>query len=247
MALRIRGILFDLGDTLLDFGPVDARTLFESGGRLAYAYLEKLGQPLPSFAKYHRRQLWAVRWNYVKSRLTRREFNALDLIGRLSRRMGQRLTASQMLELAWLWYKPLRDCAVAEEGLRELLEGFKDRGLILGLISNTFIPGEVLDRHLRQENLLDVLPVRVYSCDVQYRKPDPNIFIIALERAGLLPEETLFVGDSLWADVDGANRTGMISVLKDPAGREGNSRILPRHRIAHLAELKSIVATYDER
>lgn len=247
MAQRIRGILFDLGDTLLDFGPVDARTLFESGGRLAYEYLEKLGQPLPSFAKFHRRQLWAVRWNYVKSHLTRREFNALDLIGKLSRRMGQRLTHEQMLELAWLWYKPLRDCASAEEGLHELLRGFEKAGLTLGLVSNTFIPGEVLDRHLQQENLLDVLSVRVYSCDVHYRKPNPNIFSIALERAGLAPEATLFVGDSLWADIDGANRAGMISVLKEPAAREGDRHIQPHHRIARLAELKGIVATYNDQ
>jgi HAD superfamily hydrolase (TIGR01509 family) len=246
MALRIKGILFDLGDTLLDFGEVDVRSLFESGGRLGYEYLKKLGQPLPSFEKFHRRQLWAVRWNYLKSRFTRREFNALDLIGRLSRSMNQRLTPEQTVELAWLWYKPLSECARVEQGLRKLLEELCKAGLTLGVVSNTFIPGQALDRHLAQEQLLKFLSVRVYSCDVRFRKPNPNVFRVALERGGLLPGETLFVGDSLRADVAGANRAGMVSVLKDPTGRQWHPDIRPRHRIVRLADLKGVVAGYNE-
>jgi len=33
---RIEAILFDLGDTLLDFGEIDRHEIFELGTRLAY-------------------------------------------------------------------------------------------------------------------------------------------------------------------------------------------------------------------
>ena len=39
----VRGILFDLGDTLVDFGPIDTTALFARGARLAYGYLRRLG------------------------------------------------------------------------------------------------------------------------------------------------------------------------------------------------------------
>ncbi len=242
MPRDVEGILFDLGDTLLDFGRVDVRGLFEDGARLAYQYLEELGQPVPSFSRFHRKQLWAIRWNYLKSRLTRREFNALDLIGVTSRRMGQQLTEEQTAELAWLWYEPLSDCATIEPDLPELLARWADDRLLLGVVSNTFVPGEVLDRHLERLGLLKYLPIRIYSCDVRYRKPNPNIFRLALDPSGLLAERVLFVGDSPRADIEGARRFGMRTVLKDPSGRFDDADVPADYRIRRLAELDSVLA-----
>lgn len=242
---RIKGILFDLGDTLLDFGQVDIPSLFEAGAKLAYEYLEGLGYPLPSFSKYHRTQLWAIRWNFFKSRFTRREFNVLDVLGCLSARMGHNLTAEQIVELAWLWYLPLSQCATTETTLHETLSKLCADGLKLGLVSNTFVPGEVIDRHLHRENLLEFLTVRVYSCEVTYRKPDPAIFKIALERMELEACETMFVGDSLKADICGANRAGLISVLKDPSDKHVSASECPDHRLHRIDELLQIVATHN--
>lgn len=246
MGRQIKGILFDLGDTLLDFGKVNASRLFKVGGQLAYDYLRQLGQPLPRFGSYVRRQHWAIRWNYVKGRLTGREFNSMDLLGGISRQFGQRLDDEQLLELAWLWYKPLRDVATVEEGLPEMLAELGRAGLTLGVVSNTFVPGAVLDRHLDQEGLLDSLPVRVYSCEVGFRKPRREIFAAALRRAGLDAPATLFVGDSSRADVEGANRMGMISVQKDPGDRHRSGRIRPNHRIRSILEVQQIVDSYGQ-
>ena len=243
--MKIKGILFDLGDTLLDFGKVNVSGLFRLGARLTYDYLHDLSQPLPSFAQYHRRQLRAFRWRTLKSRITRREFNALDLIGQLTSRMGHDLTGEQMLELAWLMYLPLSRRASIESGVRPMLAEFTRKGLTLGVISNTCIPGQALDRHLQEEHLLELLPMRVYSCDVGFRKPGREIFMAAMERTGLRPTETMFVGNSLRADIRGANRVGMITVLKDPANRHRCSWVRPAHRIRQVVELESLVARYD--
>ncbi|MFW6154836.1 MAG: HAD family hydrolase [Planctomycetota bacterium] len=237
----IRGILFDFGDTLLDFGTVDTIDLFERGARGTYAYLRRRGFKLPSFNEYHHRQLKAVRRAYLWSHLIRREFNALDVIGKLARRMGHRLDRDDLDEIAWQWYKPLAEQGKLEEGVVEMLRRFTADGLILGVVSNTFIPGSVLDRHLRSLGLLELFPVRVYSCDVRYRKPHRKIFRIALQRAGLDADATLFVGDTPRADVLGARRAGMTSVLKDPRDRNANGRIRPDYTIRSLLELPGIV------
>ena len=99
MAQPIRGILFDLGNTLLDFGRVDILSLFEAGARSAYDHLKTLGYKLPTFARYHRRQLWAIRRRALWSKLTGREFDAIDLIIRLAERIGCRLTREQAVAL----------------------------------------------------------------------------------------------------------------------------------------------------
>jgi len=242
---RLRGILFDLGDTLLNFGKVDVLSLFKQGARLGYDYLTSIRQPLPPYPKFYRKQMWAIRWTYFKSCITRREFNSLDLLGRVSHNMGHRLTNDQLLELSWQFYFPLRQTATVEPGTRELLEDFRRQGLTLGIVSNTFLPAEVLDRHLREANLLDLLPHRVYSSAVIYRKPHPGIFKIALSQTGLPPAQTLFVGDTPRPDIHGANQIGMISVLKDPTGKR-RCRYKPAHRIEKLEELRKIVAGYTK-
>ena len=246
MAPKISGILFDLGDTLLDFGDPSIPALFRAGARLSYDYLRLLGQPMPSFGFYNRRQWWAIHWRYFLSRVTGREFNSLDVSARLGKRMGHNLTRQQSLELSWQWYTPLRQVATVEAGVHDTLRSFAAAGLTVGLVSNTFIPGQVLDRHLELENLLDLLPIRIYSSDVGYRKPRPEIFKLALQRCGLEAGQTLFVGDSPSADVRGAKRAGMISVLRDPAGRYDRRRVKPHHRIRHIAELPEIVASYND-
>jgi HAD superfamily hydrolase (TIGR01509 family) len=240
----LQGILFDLGDTLLDFGPVDTIELFEQGARLAYGYLQGLKLSLPTLSVYHRKQLRAIRWAYFKSLLTRREFNSVDVMERTARRMGHRLTQEQLEELVWLWYQPLSRQATVEPGLSDVLDSLTRDGLKLGLVSNTFIPASALDRHLEQEGLLRFFPVRVYSCHARYRKPHPAIFRMALEAAGLPAQGTMFVGDSPKADVYGAHRVGMRTVLKDPAGTRKPYNSTPDHTIRSLSELPEVVAKY---
>ncbi|MHC4562916.1 MAG: HAD family hydrolase [Planctomycetota bacterium] len=245
MTQRIKGIVFDLGNTLLDFGNVDINKEFEAGARQAYDYLVGLGQPMPPFKTYHRQQFFHVRLRYFLSHITGRDFNARKLIAYLSERMGHNLTEEQLAELVWLWYEPVSLCATTESGLREMLEQFRDDGLKLGLLSNTFIPPVILDRHLERANLIDLLPMRVYSCTQDRRKPHPNIFEQAMSGIGLKAEELIFVGDSLRADIRGANGVGMVSVHKDPTGRKRHWRIKPDHRIRRIVDLADIVKLYN--
>lgn len=244
MERKINAILFDLGDTLMDFGKVDLPRLFDEGAKLAYDYLRTLGGFLPSFNRYRRRHLRAIHWHELLSRLTKREFNSLHVMGRLCRRMNFKLSPEQLIEVCWCWYEPLSRQGRVEEGLPDLLRELQGRGRKVGMVSNTFIPAQVLDRHLAAVGLLECLPVRVYSSDVGRRKPNPRVFTEALRRIHADPAETIFVGDSPKADVHGANRLGMITVLKDPIGKHAQSRYRPAHTIKSILELRDVVAQY---
>ncbi len=245
MAERVKGILFDLGDTLINFGRFDVRACFRNGAKLAHEYLHEQNLSPPPFEHYHRRLLFAVQWRTIRSKIIRREFDSGEVLANLHTRMGVALTAEQLAELAWRMYTPLSQCGQAEPNVVQTLTSLTEAGLTLGVVSNTFLPGDVLDRHLRREGMIDLLPVRIYSCDVLYRKPHPEIFRIALERNALAAEQTLFVGDLPHADVRGSNRMGMISVLKDPEARHSRAKDKPKHRIRRLEELLDVIKDYD--
>jgi FMN phosphatase YigB (HAD superfamily) len=65
-------------------------------------------------------------------------------------------------------------------------------------------------------------------------KPDPAIFLPALEALGTEPSRTLYVGDTVHADVVGATRAGMPVVQLDPLGLHGH---LPHTRASGVAEV----------
>ena len=58
----------------------------------------------------------------------------------------------------------------------------------------------------------------ITSARCGYRKPHPAIYRAALDLAGTVPGETLMVGDSLSADVRGAEAAGLRAVYLDRAG-----------------------------
>ncbi len=65
-------------------------------------------------------------------------------------------------------------------------------------------------RHLGLSERIQSLTI---SGEIGIRKPRVEIFQVACERAGVLPKEALFVGDTIRNDIVGANRAGMTSVF----------------------------------
>jgi len=92
---------------------------------------------------------------------------------------------------------------------------------------------------------LHLLPIRIYSCNTGFKKPNRKIFQLALTKAQVQANNAIFVGDTPRTDIYGANRMGIISVLKDPVGRYPNTHYKPTHRIQRIRELSDIVNRYN--
>jgi HAD superfamily hydrolase (TIGR01549 family) len=235
----LRAVLFDLGDTLLDFEPMDTRAVFRQASRLTYDFLAARGVVMPDFDRYTRLYFRAVRWSYLWAKLRQREFNSMHLLRIFHLKMGLPTDEPLLRELAWLWYEPITAQTRVEENLPHTLAAIRAAGLRLGVISNTFVPGFVHDRHLEMEGLLEFFPVRVYSSEVGYRKPDKRIFQAALAQLDVAPSEALFVGDLVKTDIVGARRMGMKTALKQPFANLRPHRIADHviRRIADVAQL----------
>ena len=224
---------------------MDTRALFRKAARLTYDDLGGRGLAMPDFERYTLVYYRAMKWAYLWAKLSRREFNSLDLLRRFHHKMGLPEDEELLRELSWLWYVPVMQHTRVEEDLRPTLAAMRDAGLRLGLISNTFVPGFIHDRHLEMAGLLEFFPVRVYSSAVGYRKPDRRIFQAALARLDVPAAQTLFVGDLVKTDIVGAHRAGMKTALKQPFANLRPHRIADYvvRKIADLVELLPALGT----
>lgn len=237
----IRAVLFDLGDTILEFGRVNTTKAFLEGARATHAFLKEHDQPVGPFAWYFLRNLVRLRLKYLVSDLRHRDFDSLEVLEAVGARQGVRLERAQWEQFAWLWYESLSRCARIEEGLCETLAGLRDMGLKLGIVSNTFVNRASLEKHLRQLGLQEFFPVQLYSYEFHVRKPNPEFFRIAAEKIDERPQNILFVGDRIDKDIRPALAIGMRAALKAAYTNEGRKVPAPALKIRRLAELPALI------
>ncbi|RME40470.1 MAG: HAD family hydrolase [Planctomycetota bacterium] len=229
-------VLFDIGNTLVYFRSTRIRELLDAAARPAYERLAERGFRLPPYPRYAARIRRAFILNYIWSRLRGRETKLIRTLERVHAAMRIDLGETGVEELARLCTEGLRPFMHSDPQAVPVLEELRRAGLKLGIVSNTHFPGFAIDGFLAEEGLLDFFPVRVYSSDVRFMKPNPRIFQLALERMAVAPGRALFVGDRPDKDVSGAARVGMRTVLL-VGGAEVPNRHGADHVIRSLAEL----------
>lgn len=237
----VEAILFDLGQTLLEFGRLRTEKLFALSARNSYQWLKQHSQPLPPFWRYRLKHFLGLYIHLVRSWMTGDDFDSLELLKVYGRRYRFTLNDRQYQELNWVWYEPLSREAFTEPGLIETLTRLQAMGLKMGILSNTFVNEDSLKRHLAQVGIDTFFPVQLYTCDYPFRKPDPRIFQIAAEKIGVAPAKTLFIGDRLDTDVKGATAVGMIPVFKRIPANLNKKIPAGLLEICKLAELPKLV------
>lgn len=106
-------------------------------------------------------------------------------------------------------------CCLGFDGLKDVVSKLKADGLQLGLVSNG--PSPFQERNFEALGVSEAFDTLVVSEAVGFRKPDPRIFRLALERLGRTAEETVFVGDNPDADIAGAKGAGLRAVwMRNP-------------------------------
>lgn len=112
------------------------------------------------------------------------------------------------------------------------LKLLKEHGLVLGLISNV---GQNMEKTFEDLGLYPYLDFYVTSHEVGFDKPQPQIFLAALQKASINPEEGIYVGDQYDLDIVGAHGVGMKGILIDRKGWFPEINDCPR--IQNLAEI----------
>jgi putative hydrolase of the HAD superfamily len=104
--------------------------------------------------------------------------------------------------------------------VQSVLDTLQRAGLHLGLLTNAFQPMWMRDKELRELGIESFFDCRVSAADVGKLKPHPLPFEHTLRCVGASPESSVFVGDSLSADIAGAKGVGMRAVWRQLPGDE---------------------------
>jgi HAD superfamily hydrolase (TIGR01549 family) len=107
------------------------------------------------------------------------------------------------------------------------LTALQERGYILGVVTNRHYGGSPFHEDLITMGLLDYFeyePMAI-SADLGIRKPNPDIFMHALSRLNVRPEEAAMVGDSLKADILGAKMLNMLAIWKPKAALREEAKV----------------------
>ncbi len=246
MKPRLKGILFDLDDTLLDWSGVKLDWRDIEAERLAgvLAYLERgedwRGAPLESLVERYTQR---TRDAWIQARRDLRAPRMPEILIRTLSEFGLADAASRADEILRAYDWQAVEGTVVFPDAPPMLSLLRAQGLKLGIVTNASQPMELRDAELREHGIIDYFPdCRVSAADVGWLKPDARIFQSALRQLGANPEEAVFVGDNPLADIEGARSVGMRAVQRVLPGDEAlddSGRASPR--LSSLARLPAIL------
>lgn len=103
------------------------------------------------------------------------------------------------------------------DGTVDILKRLREKGIRLVALSNT-IPSHA--NIIREAGVFDLFDSVVLSYDTGFRKPEQEVYQIAIERAGRPVEQTIYI-DDLPKNVAAANEVGLVGIVfKDPEDLE---------------------------
>jgi len=253
VAKNITTVFFDLGDTLWHFPNMPPRELIRK------ETVRRIRELLAGWDHHFEGERFYLGRDIrlAVEEETSRAFhgdcvdpNYPELCRRVAAEHDLDLTAQQGEELWEAWN--LGGAFLGRELFPDVLptlHWLKERGYRLGAVTNRGYSGPRFHDEMRDLGLTDLFEATVISCDVGYMKPHPRIFQYALKRMGVDAEETVMVGDSLRADVEGAKTLGMTAVWRRPPADEPVEEttdepepgsVEPDYTIGNIGELKGL-------
>ena len=240
----IRGVIFDLGSTLIEFKG-DWDEVFAQGVVNLLQGLRAAGVTLEetAFGDRFRREMAEVdRARHIDYR----ERPTSSTVRRLLDEMGFEgvddaaieAAIERMFAVSETWWHPM-------PGVREVLETLRHRGYRLGMISNA---GDAANarRLIRKTGVEDYFQPILISSEVGWRKPHEDIFLRVLRSWSVKAEEVVMVGDTLLEDILGAKNAGLRQIWLRADGQlqermPGEAELVPDAVADTLTQVPALV------
>ena len=243
--MAIRAVLFDLGNTLwhIPEPPPAEQIRHETVSRILRLLRSWDMEPQDEhrfLGRDIRLTITAADRRAYETDCLSPDFTAL--VGQVAAEKGLELTPEQAHQLWDTWNlegaffgRRLFDGAV------EALAALREQGYRVGCVTNRAFGGPRFLSEVEGHGLADLFDAMSVSCELGYMKPHPRIFQHALEILDVSPRETVMVGDSLRADVAGAQALGMTAVWRRyRATIEEADGIVPDFVVDELSEVPGL-------
>lgn len=124
---------------------------------------------------------------------------------------GQPANLGQLYNFITIFRRASRKTLLVRKFLPPLLSKLNKQGYSYGIVSNTEAVFTKID--LEDLHISDKFKCIVLSSDVGAEKPDPKPFLTALSTMKSSAGDAIFIGDNFEADIIGADKVGMRSIL----------------------------------
>lgn len=235
--MPLRAVFFDAGNTLLYPRVDELAEELTAGGYPATvddlhaverASKKKFDSWLwPQLGSNALPQADRMYWTEYLHELLRRLQVPLDRHGKMTAEIVER-------------FRDIRFWSLVFPDTEPALQALESAGYILGVISNSV--GTIAEQ-LGRAGLARYFRFILDSAVVGVEKPDPAIFQMALDKAGVAPEEAIFIGDTYATDVGGARQAGIRGLLIDRFGSYDDDAVNCR-RLRTLGELTEAVREF---
>jgi putative hydrolase of the HAD superfamily len=236
--MPIKAVLFDMFDTLMMIEKDHA--FYNPAVKSMHQYVVRSGIPV-TFAQFREAYIRARDQIYEEADLKMEEphfnvriQNALHNLGFVKEAQTS-IVQGATAAFCEQFMKYVRIDTHASSVLRELYNTYS-----LGLVSNFAIP-ECVEQLLERERINHLFKVIIVSGAINRRKPNPDIFIHALQKMQISPSEAVFVGDTVDADVKGPKEVGMKTVYINRRPQKELEQYQPDYIIKSLNELPSVL------
>ncbi len=253
MTGRVRGILFDLGGTLMTFvGDWEDVQQRGAADMAAFSVRHRVAVDEAALAETF---LAARETGFERAARTHREMPCAETMRFALEATGAPAAAFRLISEAVRVYFAPEEAAWkafpdAKPTLRHLASGSSDRtpAYRLGALSNA-TDDPLIQRLVNRLEFRPWLAPVWTSAALGHRKPLREPFDALLARWHLPPESVIVVGDRLNADILGAHNAGMRGVLitADEAPDNGQHRdtILPDATIDQISELPALLDAWQ--
>jgi HAD superfamily hydrolase (TIGR01549 family) len=216
--VAIKNVLFDLGDTLWHFPEMPPRdTIRMETMRRVGGLLGSWGVPLEGEFRFIGRDI-RLRVEDVDRAAYESDCVSPDfaeVCREVAREKGLELTHEQGAQLWDAWnLGGLTLGRTMFEDAFPTLEWLRGRGYRIGCVTNRVFGGPRFAQELRDLGLDVYFESIAVSCDLGYMKPHPKIYQHVLDEMRIDAGDTAMVGDSLRADVHGAQALGMTAIWR---------------------------------
>ncbi|MFM9135221.1 MAG: HAD family hydrolase [bacterium] len=213
--MEVRAVVFDWGGTLTPWHDIDLVDMWA-----AYAAASDPGvDPVPLARRLAEEE--AARWRLQQASRGADGTGALD---HLFATVGIDVSTPRHGRALAAYLEHWDPHTQADPDALALLGALRQRGILVGVLSNTMWPRWHHEAVFSRDGLLPLIDAAVYSSDLPVAKPHADAFGAVLLALGESPDCTVFVGDRPWDDVHGAQSIGLRAILV-PHSRLGDQAV----------------------
>lgn len=229
---RYETIFIDLDDTIYDFAGASREAFKEAYDLLGYAnYFNSFNHFLSLYEPYNL-ELWK---RYGEGKITKDELNRkrysypLKMVGVENQELADTFCREVLSRI------PTKNKVVP--GAIELLEYLAPK-YKLCILSNGF--KELQAHKMQSAGLAKYFTHIILSEDIGVNKPNPELFIHAMQVAGATTENCIMVGDLFDTDIVGASGVGMEQIFYNRKGLD-TLPFEPTYKVTYLLQIKEIL------